>query len=345
MPTTDLPLDQLVTYRGATPRPPDFDDYWTRAISEVAELGLETTTEPADFGTDQVECFHLYFTGVGGARIHAQVMRPARLTRPCPVMLVFHGYQSKVHDWYEELAFPLSGIAVVAMDVRGQSGLSQDNGQFDGSTITGHIIRGIRSNDPTRLFFRRVYQDTLQLARLVRCLDWVDDGAVSAVGFSQGGGLALACSGLCAMAGSPLATTVAGYPFLVDFQGLYQAGYPSVAHDEFVFHFRRQDPLHQAADRFFELLGYIDTQFLAEKITNPARVIATLRDEEVPPRTQFAAYNRLGSTTKDLVIYHDHGHEDLPGAWLGIFKTLMGIDQIGQRNPHTDYRQADLLLP
>ena len=34
MPLIDMPLDQLIEYRGRNPRPPDFDDYWKRASSK-----------------------------------------------------------------------------------------------------------------------------------------------------------------------------------------------------------------------------------------------------------------------------------------------------------------------
>lgn len=210
MPKTDLPLAELLEYRGATPRPHDFDDYWARAIAEVAAAPLDHRIKKADFGTDKVECSHLYFTGAGGAELHAQISRPITAGEtPCPVMLCFHGYRGKAHDWYRELAFPLSGVAVVGLDVRGQAGFSVDNQVHEGNTVIGQLSRGMRSNDPDKLFYRSVYQDTLLLTRLVRSFGWVDTGAVSAVGFSQGGGLALACSALNAMAGEPLARRAA----------------------------------------------------------------------------------------------------------------------------------------
>ncbi|MCK4899016.1 MAG: acetylxylan esterase [Anaerolineales bacterium] len=34
----------------------------------------------------------MYFTGVGGARIHAKLLRPRNISQPCPDLLMFHGY-------------------------------------------------------------------------------------------------------------------------------------------------------------------------------------------------------------------------------------------------------------
>ena len=33
--TFDLPLEQLKTYSGTTPRPDDFDQYWDDALAEM----------------------------------------------------------------------------------------------------------------------------------------------------------------------------------------------------------------------------------------------------------------------------------------------------------------------
>ena len=46
-------------------------------------------------------------------------------------------------DWADMLAYTVSGYGVVSMDVRGQSGYSQDGLRSPlGNTVKGHIIRG-----------------------------------------------------------------------------------------------------------------------------------------------------------------------------------------------------------
>ena len=77
MPLVDLPLAQLRSYYGINPCPGNFDDYWTRGLRELdatppeAELVPSTECVPAD-----ADCFDLWFTGVGGARIYAKYIRP-----------------------------------------------------------------------------------------------------------------------------------------------------------------------------------------------------------------------------------------------------------------------------
>ena len=46
-----------------------------------------------------------------------------------------------------------------------------------------------------------------------------------------------------------------------------------------------------------------------------------LMDTICPPSTQFAAYNRIKSD-KEMILYPDFGHEDLPGSTDRIFEFL-----------------------
>ena len=69
MPLIDLPLEELKRYPGKNPRPEDFDEYWTRALEELGRVDPKVELVPAAFQAPFAECFHLYFTGVRGARV------------------------------------------------------------------------------------------------------------------------------------------------------------------------------------------------------------------------------------------------------------------------------------
>jgi cephalosporin-C deacetylase len=56
---------------------------------------------------------------------------------------MFHGYSGSSGDWQDKLALVSQGYSVAALDVRGQSGLSQDVGGTTGKTFSGHFIRGL----------------------------------------------------------------------------------------------------------------------------------------------------------------------------------------------------------
>ncbi|MFN2161951.1 MAG: acetylxylan esterase, partial [Candidatus Promineifilaceae bacterium] len=47
-------------------------------------------------------------------------------------------------------------------------------------------------------------------------------------------------------------------------------------------------------------------------------------DEICPPSTQFAAYNKI-TAPKEMVLYPDFGHEDLPGFDDRVFQFMMNL--------------------
>ena len=88
--------------------------------------------------------------------------------------------------------------------------------------------------------------------------------------------------------------------------------------------FRRFDPLHEREEALFTQLGYIDVQHLAPRIQADVQMAVGLMDTVCPPSTQFAAYNKITSP-KDLRIYHDYRHENLPGNSDATFQFMMGL--------------------
>jgi cephalosporin-C deacetylase len=265
------------------------------------------------------ECFHLYFTGVGGARVHAKFLRPRGVREPHPAVLLFHGYSGHSGEWSDKLNYVAQGYSVAALDVRGQGGLSEDAGGVKGNTLRGHIIRGL-ADEPDRLLFRQIYLDTAQLARVVMAMPEVDPDRVGATGGSQGGGLTLACAAL-----EPRIKKAAPiFPFLCDYQRVWEMDLAANAYEELKTYFRLFDPLHAREEEVFTRLGYIDNQHLAHRIRAEVLMAVGLMDQICPPSTQFAAYNRIPSK-KQMLIYPDFGHENLPGAPDRIFDFLADL--------------------
>ncbi len=306
MPMLDLPLEQLTEYNGISPRPKDFDAYWQAALEELDATLPRLERRKADFSAAGVECEELYLSGVRGARVYAKYLRPAA-PGPHPCLLAFHGYTMDSGDWMGYLPYVAQGLCVAAMDCRGQGGRSQDVGGVTGNTQRGHIIRGVWDK-PQDLYYRHVFLDTVQLYRVVSAFPEVDETRMGAMGGSQGGALSIACSALTGQ----MKRTVAQYPFLSDFKRAWQMDLGGEAYRELYEYFRRFDPMHQREDAFFERLGYIDIHFLAERIRHSVLMGIGLTDIVCPPSTSFAAYNVL-SGEKELLLYPDFGHENLPG--------------------------------
>ena len=315
----DMPLEALRTYTGTNPRPKDFDAYWARALDELDATRPEIEMRPAGFTAPNAECFDLWFTGVGGARVHAKVVKPAGSPGGAPALLHFHGYTGSSGDWTGYLGWAGAGFVSAALDCRGQGGKSEDVGGVLGNTHHGHIIRGL-SDHEDKLLFRSIFLDTVRLARIVMDFDEVDPGRVGATGGSQGGGLTLACASL-----EPAVTRIAPvFPFLSDYQRVWEMDLAKGAYQEIQDYFRRFDPTHDREAETFVRLGYIDVHNLSSRIHAETLMFTGLMDQVCPPSTQFAAYNAIESP-KEMVIYPDFGHEALPGHQDRIFTYMQEL--------------------
>jgi cephalosporin-C deacetylase len=274
---------------------------------------------PHDLAAPFAECFDLYFTGVGGARVHAKYLRPRNAREPHPAVLQFHGYSGSSGDWSDKLGYVAQGFSVAALDCRGQGGLSEDAGGVRGNTLRGHIIRGL-DDSPEKLLFRQIFLDTAQLAHVVMELPEVDESRVGATGGSQGGGLTLACAALAPR----IKRAAPVFPFMCDYQRVWEMDLAVGAYEELRTFFRMFDPRHEREEEIFTRLGYIDNQHLAHRIRADVLMAVGLMDTICPPSTQFAAYNKIPSK-KELLIYPDYGHEGLPGSSDRIFEFMAAL--------------------
>lgn len=320
MPIFEMPLSQMLVYQGTNPKPQDHHDYWERALKEMRALGTACELLPAAFSAPGVDCFDLYFTGVGGARVYAKLLAP-RGRENCPAMLRFHGYSGNSGDWAHHLAYAQAGFVVAAMDCRGQGGKSQDVGGVLGNTLHGQIIRGLDDPDPDKLLTRALFLDTAQLARIVMALPQVDAERVGATGGSQGGAMTLACAAL-----EPRVARLAPvFPFMCDYRRVWDMDLAVNAYQELRDYFRLFDPQHKREEAVFTRLGYIDLQHLANRIQGETLLCTGLMDTICPPSTQFAAYNKI-TAKKRYELWPDYGHEGLPGGDDLIFGFMASLN-------------------
>jgi cephalosporin-C deacetylase len=314
-----MPLDQLQTYAGRNPKPADFDERWDLSLQELSAIDADVVRTLADFIQDVADCYHLFFTGTGGARVHAKLLVPKQWKTPCPAALHFHGYTMRSGEFSDYLGLVGNGFVVAALDCRGQAGQSEDIVVTTGPTQSGHIIRGINDSFE-KMYFRNVFLDAAQLAGIVMSMAEVDEKRVGAFGGSQGGGLTLACAAL-----EPrIARAAPAYPFLSDYQRVWEMDLDVAAYDEIRKYFRHFDPLHKREQEVFTKLGYIDIQHLMPRVSAEVMMAVALMDTITPPSTCFAAFNKIKSQ-KRTVIYPDYGHEGLPGWNDMTFEFLHGL--------------------
>jgi cephalosporin-C deacetylase len=308
MPVFEKPLAELREYTGINPRPRDFDAYWDSSIAEMRSTDPKVELRPNSLlHSSAAECFDLWFTGVGGARIYAKYLRPRNVQGRRPAVVMFHGYTANSGDWSDKLSYVSEGFCVAALDCRGQGGRSEDIGGVQGGTHRGHMVRGLDDPDSRKLLYRSIFLDAAQLAGIVMAQPEVDPSRVGALGPSQGGALTLACAAL-----EPrISRLVSIFPFLCDYRRVWEMDLAKDAYEELRLHFRRFDPRHEREEEIFTRLGYIDCQHLAPRIAGNVLMMTSLMDTVCPPSTQFAAYNKI-TAPKSMVVYPDYAHEPLP---------------------------------
>ena len=289
-------LEEIKTYQGRDEVPEDFDTFWNEELKKVSSLP-EYQLEEQDFHIPHVKCYELSFKGTNEGQVYARLVLP-KTEEKVPVIFHFHGYMGRGWDWTDMLAFTVAGYGVVSMDVRGQSGYSQDGLRSPlGNTVKGHIIRGaVEGRD--QLFYKDVYLDIYQLVEIIASLPQVDEKRLSSYGASQGGALALVAAAL----NPRIERTVAIYPFLSDFRRVLEIGNTSEAYDELFRYFKFHDPFHETEEEIMATLAYIDVKNLAHRIKGEVKMITGLDDDVCYPITQFAIYPFLSDFRRVLEI-------------------------------------------
>ena len=341
-------IEALSSYRGRTPLPDDFDEFWDARMKEADAVPLEWRVEPSEMPPNGAcEYLDLWFCGMGGALLYAKYLRPAQVEAP-PVVLQFHGYPGATRSWFEQASFVGMGCAVIALDNPGQGGKSQDVGGFMGTTVAGHLVAGI-DGGPENLYYVRLYQDLRILCRIVRELGTagsLDLGRVYVNGGSQGGGMGIAC---CALNPGLIAKAAILYPFLSDFRKVYELGADEVAYEGIRYYARWFDPDGTREDEWFGTLAYIETNHFAHLVRCPVLFGTGLDDEICPPETQCAVYNDLACEKRRL-LYPGFGHEEIQDFDDQIL-AFFGEAAVGEGeapymgNPHATYETVRATPP
>jgi cephalosporin-C deacetylase len=333
MPIFDMPIGELRTYRPPLTRKDDFDAFWRETLAQIRQAPIEATFTPVDdYPLRNATLYDVRYTGWDGARIGGWYIRPAgaepalRSPRPqgvgslskgpFPAVVVYHGYSGFRSEPHVHFAWTLQGYAVLAVDVRGQSGDTADTSVYPGGHTWGWMTQGIL--DRQSYYYRGVYADCVRALDALATREEVDMARVAVTGVSQGGGLTLAVAGLDPR---PVAA-MADIPFLCHFERAVDLAEVNPYLE--ISGYIRQYPQHER--RVFDTLTYFDGMNLAPHIRCPTLMSVGLVDKCCPPSTAFATYNHL-QCVKELAVYRYNEHADIPPhfrrklAWAAWYLT------------------------
>ncbi|MGH6655863.1 MAG: acetylxylan esterase, partial [Actinocrinis sp.] len=301
----DKDLDELVGYRPERTEPSDFEEFWSSTLSEARSHPLDAVFTVQEAGLSTVVVEDVTFRGFGGQPIKGWLKRPADAVGPLPAVVEYVGYGGGRGLAFERLLWSSAGYAHLIMDTRGQGGTwsvgdTPDNfADGAGPAYPGFMTRGVLS--PDTYYYRRLYTDAVRAVEAARAHPLVDASRVVVHGGSQGGGLAVAVSGLV----GDLAGVLPEVPFLQHFRHATEItdGFP---YKEIANFCKNQ---RDKTEQVFRTLSYFDGLNFAARANAPALYSVGLMDDICPPSTVYASYNHYAGTSKDIVVYPYNGHE------------------------------------
>ncbi|MEQ7847548.1 acetylxylan esterase [Nocardioides kribbensis] len=304
MPQYDLSAAELAAYRGSVTEPTGLAAFWEETLQASRARARAPRVEPVDARLPLVEVSDVTLSGYDGEPVRAWYRRPAGVGGDLPLVIRYQGYTGGRGLPHQVPHWTLAGYATLDVDSRGQGsgggwvGDTPDPHGHGPSYLGGFMTRGLE--DPARHYYRRLLTDAVLAVDAGVALPGVDRDRVVVAGVSQGGGIALAVSGLH----DGLAGVLADVPFLCDMPrgvAIASAGpYLEVA----AFLASHRD----AADRAFATLAHFDAAVLGRRATAPALMSVALMDTVCPPSTVHAARNTYGGPS-ELVVYPWNDHE------------------------------------
>lgn len=300
----DLPLDELRDYLPLRHEPADFDAFWQETLQSVRQHPLEARFVPVNYHLRTVECFDVTYNGYGGQPIKGWLLLPAQRSKPLPCIVEYIGYGGGRGFPFDWLTWSSAGFAHLVMDTRGQgsswrTGDTSDN-EPDGSNpqIPGFMTRGILH--PQTYYYRRVFSDAVRAVEAARSHPAIDPERVGVNGGSQGGGIALAVSGL----DPSVQVALVDVPFLCYYQRAMQIT-DAFPYQEIVNYCK----IHRnKIDVVFDTLSYFDGVNFAPRARARALFSVGLMDEVCPPSTVYAAYNHYAGP-KEMKVWPYNHHE------------------------------------
>ncbi|MFC5401578.1 acetylxylan esterase [Cohnella soli] len=278
--------------------PVDLDAYWDAELKKFAEKPLNGRRTPEATPYAHMKAYRVELEGFDETPIRGWYLLPRFRSdnTKLPCIVSFPGYTGSSGNPEDYAAYLLMGVAVFAVDVRGQGGDTGNLMPQHYGMMTGWVTQGILDKDTC--YYKAITIDA------IKALDWaseqpeVDASRVCVSGASQGGGLAMIAA---ALSDKP-AIAVAHIPNMcqIDFGVLNSSSSLSEA-AKYIERFPDR------MDKVFETLSYFDNVNLAHRIRIPLFVTVGLKDPTTMPETIYAAYNRVGSD-KTIVPYPFTGH-------------------------------------
>ncbi|MFY4773665.1 acetylxylan esterase [Metabacillus sp. RGM 3146] len=276
----------------------NLDEFWTLNINRFKNKPLNLKILETNTPFSLIEAFHCMFEGFDETPLFGWFLIPkfpVQERYPCAV--IFHGYSGSKGLPEKHAALLMMGIAVFAVDIRGQGGETGNHLKSPHGMTAGWVTQGILEKESS--YFNAISIDALKAVEASVTMAKINKDEIFVMGDSQGGGLALLTAALCEIP----RFAIANIPNMCHMDyGLMESKGSLKEIASFLNKFPNQ------TDRVVETLSYFDVMNMADRITIPILLSAGLKDEICLPETVYAAYNKIHSEKK-INCFPFSGHE------------------------------------
>ncbi|MBS2968214.1 acetylxylan esterase [Metabacillus sp. KIGAM252] len=293
-------IEQLLAYSAApTISPEKLSDFWKKNLTKFNGIPVDVRFSKTADLFPSVDIYSAVFYGSDDTPLHAQLLIPRfAKDEQLPCAIVYHGYGDSKGFPEKHAALLLMGVAVFAVDVRGQGGETGNHLTSTYGMASGWITQGIL--DPENSYFQAIVLDAVRAVDAAASHPRVDGSRLFTAGLSQGGGLALMTAALC---GEKLKFTSAAFPGMCHMDLGIMKSTGSLSEAAF---FVRKHPEHLS--KVLYTLSLFDVLNHARAIKVPVHIQVGLKDPVCIPETIIAVYNRIPSRKK-LAVHPFTAHE------------------------------------
>jgi cephalosporin-C deacetylase len=277
--------------------PADFDEFWTKAISEARKINLDPKlTLMPERCTSDANVYQISFQNeVFGSRIYGILAIPKKPGK-YPAILRVPG--AGIRPYGGDARTAAQGVITLEIGIHGIP-VNLDPEVYNNLSASAlSSYPSIRMNNRDIFYYKRVYIGCVKAVDFIFTLPEFNGTDVAVTGGSQGGALTIVTAGL----DKRIKFMAAQYPALCD-----NTGYLSKRAGGWPHYFRNTEPKQGEV----ETLGYYDVVNFARRISIPGFYTWGYNDLTCPPTSMFSAFNVITSP-KELQIYQETGHWNFP---------------------------------
>ena len=276
-------------------KPADFEEYWASAVAQLRSVPIQIKRKKLDTPyTKTITSWEISYNTHDDTWIDAYFSYPAGAEGKLPCVVYYHG-----GSLHRELKLDIvaTGVAVLAMDVRGQGGTSIDRGVYNSGDLNGGLMtRGVM--DKNEFYMRNIFLDAVRAVDVAAQLPEVDPERIVTYGGSQGGGLSVVASGLSGKSKK-------AYVCCPSFCCLKQRTILGSRIFGSTHGFLKKYPEH--TDHVFEVLSYFDVNNMASFLKVPSLFGLTMADDVCLPHFVYSAYHHAAGP-KEICFYPFQPH-------------------------------------